>query len=133
MDDGSGGDRQKELTSPTDLVKNDWKEIAQLKETHSNDNPMYSTSWHFYSRDCKEGGTFALRNHKYQAPIVLAGITNRRRGPTAEPTLISRPRKRKPERIPVDIRLESRKRDHPFEAEHVRTLEQNQTAKKNSE
>jgi len=42
MNNGSGGDWQKELTSPPDLAKNGWKEIAQLKGTHSNGNPEYS-------------------------------------------------------------------------------------------
>lgn len=86
--DGSGGDWQKELTSPPDLAKNGWKEIAQLKGTHSNGNPEYSKIWHFYSRDCKAGETFALRSHKYQAPIVLADLSRGRQGPAPEPSPI---------------------------------------------
>lgn len=81
---GSGGPWQEELTSPLDMKKNGWKEIAQLQAVHSNGNPEYRNTWYFYSRDCQAGETFALRNHKYQAPIVLAEPGNRR-GPAQEP------------------------------------------------
>ena len=112
-DGGSGGDWLEELTSPSDMAKNGWKPFAQLKGTHSN-NPEYSKIWHFYSRDCKAGETFALRNHKYQAPIVFAELSRGRRGPSPEPNpvVVSEPtpppkQERSPQISPDTIRLKS--------------------------
>jgi serine/threonine protein kinase len=78
MNDGnnSGGWRP-ELTSPTMLKNQGWVQIATLSARHSNAS-LEGATWSFYSRNCKAGESFALRNHKYQAPIVFSdsGVEN---------------------------------------------------------
>ena len=75
MHDGNdSGGWKEQLTSPTQLQKEGWKEVVVMDGRDSDGN---TKKMHFYSRDCKSGETFALRNHKYQAPVVFAETPER--------------------------------------------------------
>ena len=79
-DGNSSGDWHRELVTKEDMTKLGWKEVAVLKANHS-DSKQEGKNWHLYMRDCKGGDTFALRNHKYQAPIVFGSPERKRQTP----------------------------------------------------
>ena len=65
------GDWHPEIVSREGMLKQGWKEIGLLPVKHS--NPVYQDepSWIVFERDCQAGETFLIRNHKYQAPILI--------------------------------------------------------------
>jgi beta-lactamase regulating signal transducer with metallopeptidase domain/Leucine-rich repeat (LRR) protein len=66
----SGGWR-KELVTRKQLEKQGWKEVGKLVGEHTvrDGNRL---AWIVFARDCKAGETFAIRTHKYQAPILFS-------------------------------------------------------------
>lgn len=74
----SGGWRE-ELTTPDKLAFEGWTKVMDLSASHS-DPATKPPTIHIYSRTCKAGEKFAIRNHKYQAPIVFG----RRAGDAAD-------------------------------------------------
>lgn len=74
---GGGGDAEgnwkPEVVSREDLEKAGWKEIAPLPMAlKSKDGSLEPwPSWIVFARDCQAGETFAIRNHKYTAPMLI--------------------------------------------------------------
>ena len=76
----ASGNWQQELTSRREMAEQGWQETVQLVARHS-DLKLPSATWFLYTRDCKAGESFVLRNHKYQAPIVFSEKTYFETGP----------------------------------------------------
>eukprot|EP00913_Durusdinium_trenchii_P013392 g12573.t1 len=69
----SGGWR-KELVSRAELEKQGWKEAGRITGEHTllDGNKL---PWIVFTRQCKTGEVFAIRTHKYQAPILFSAKT----------------------------------------------------------
>ena len=68
----SGG-WQEEVIAREDLEKQGWRETTLLRVIHSNPDYAEQPSWIVFTRECKPGESFAIRNHKYQAPVLIWG------------------------------------------------------------
>jgi len=67
----ASGNWQRELTSRRQLAEQGWQGLGEPGARHT-DPKLSDASWFLYTRDCKAGESFTLRNHKYQAPIVFS-------------------------------------------------------------
>lgn len=76
----ASGNWKHELTSREQMAGTGWQEAGELKAGHSN-RELPDTTWFLYTRNCKAGESFTLRNHKYQAPIVFSEKTYFENGP----------------------------------------------------
>jgi len=76
----ASGSWKHELTSREQMAQDGWQEVGELKAGHS-DRELPDTTWFLYTRNCKAGESFTLRNHKYQAPIVFSEKTYFDAGP----------------------------------------------------
>lgn len=76
----ASGNWKHELTSHEKMVESGWQEAGNLRSRHSN-RELPGTTWSLYTRNCKAGESFVLRNHKYQAPIVFSEKTYFETGP----------------------------------------------------
>jgi hypothetical protein len=74
------GNWMPELTSRRDLAQMGWKQAGEMKARHTN-SELPAATWFIYTRACKAGESFVLRNHKYQAPIVFSERKHRDTGP----------------------------------------------------
>ena len=77
-----------------------WRESGTLTGRHSQQAISWG-AWPLYTRDCKAGESFVLRNHKYQAPIVFSEKTYFKGGPVdgAPPALGELERRQAEERL----------------------------------
>ena len=71
---GGGNDSggwKKELVTRQQLKKQGWRVAGKLVGEHTliDGNRL---AWIVYTRECKAGETFAIRTHKYQAPILFS-------------------------------------------------------------
>lgn len=67
------GNWQPEVTSRQRLEKQGWKPIGFLPVQHSDPNYSNEAPWVLFSRNCEIGESFLIRNHKYQAPLLIWG------------------------------------------------------------
>ena len=65
------GDWQQELVTRSQLKKRGWMQVGKLIGEPTLKNGR-SVAWAIYTRRCKRGETFAIRTHKYQAPILFS-------------------------------------------------------------
>jgi hypothetical protein len=84
---GSGNWRH-EINSPEQLEAMGWKRSGQLRVEHSDPKLEEQPAWIVYSRYCRQGESFTLRNHKYQAPILIWGHTEGAKRPTTQPAVL---------------------------------------------
>lgn len=77
----SGGWKE-ERTSPEQLQRDGWKKALDMQGWHSNETESAKTI-HVYSRECRAGESFAIRNHKYQAPVVFSRLPSEQAGEPA--------------------------------------------------
>jgi hypothetical protein len=67
----SSGGWKKELVTRKQLKQQGWKKSGKLISEHTNIDGR-KQKWFIYTRNCKPGETFAIRTHKYQAPILFS-------------------------------------------------------------
>ena len=67
------GNWQEELVTRQQLQQQGWQEITLLPVKHSNPEYPEPPQWIVFKRHCQPGESFAIRNHKYQAPILIWG------------------------------------------------------------
>lgn len=79
-DGNASGNWMPELTSRRKMVEQGWEEAGEVRSRHS-DPKQSGANWFLYTRDCKAGESFLLRNHKYQAPLVFSEKTYFEDGP----------------------------------------------------
>lgn len=65
------GNWQHEVVSREQLEQQGWKQVGSLAVKHSNPEYQDEPPWLLYSRACKAGESFLIRNHKYQAPVLI--------------------------------------------------------------
>jgi hypothetical protein len=70
---GNGLEWKHEINSPEQLQAMGWQKTGRLRVRHSNPKFEEHPAWTVYSRYCRQGETFTLRNHKYVAPILIWG------------------------------------------------------------
>lgn len=70
----ASGNWMPELTSRRKMVEQGWQAAGEVASRHS-DPKQLGVNWFLYTRDCKAGESFLLRNHKYQAPLVFSEKT----------------------------------------------------------
>lgn len=73
----SSGGWKEEVVPREKLEAQGWKEIAGLPVKETKPEKLNPPSWIVFARDCQAGESFAIRNHKYQAPIVIWGPQNK--------------------------------------------------------
>lgn len=79
-DGNPSGNWMPELTSRREMAEQGWEEAGEVHSRHS-DLKQPGINWFLYTRDCKAGESFLLRNHKYQAPLVFSEKTFFETGP----------------------------------------------------
>ena len=67
------GDWQKEIVTAKEMLAQGWKEFGLLPVKHSNPEYQNEPAWIVFERDCQVGDALLIRNHKYQAPILIWG------------------------------------------------------------
>jgi hypothetical protein len=67
------GDWQPELVTREELERQGWKQVGMLPVKHSDPQFSDEPSWILVTRNCEAGETFLIRNHKYQAPVLIWG------------------------------------------------------------
>lgn len=71
---GNGsGNWQPEIVSREEMIELGWKEVGRLRVKHSNTEFQEEPDWLLFSRECKADEEFVMRNHKYQAPVLIWG------------------------------------------------------------
>lgn len=69
----ASGSWQHEVATVEQVKAMGWQPMGELRVQHSNPDYAEQPSWVVYSRQCRAGESFVLRNHKYQAPLVFFG------------------------------------------------------------
>ncbi len=67
-----GGGWLDEVVPREELERQGWKEVARLR-SRPRQGVEQVTTWIVFTRDCKAGEAFAIRNHKYLAPFLITG------------------------------------------------------------
>ncbi len=62
-----------EIVSKQQLIEQGWEEFGILPVTHSTADHENEKPWIVFKRKCEVGEIFKLRNHKYQAPVLIWG------------------------------------------------------------
>jgi hypothetical protein len=65
------GNWQDEIVSPEELRQQGWDQFGQLSIRHSNAQYKDEPAWKLFRRNCESGESFLIRNHKYQAPLLI--------------------------------------------------------------
>jgi hypothetical protein len=67
------GNWQHEVVTQDQLEQQGWKPMGQLAVRHSHAEYPTESPWLLFSRSCEAGESFLIRNHKYQAPVLIWG------------------------------------------------------------
>ncbi len=67
----TSGNWEHEIVSPDDLRKRGWERVGEIDVERS--DPEYSAepSWRLFRRNSEAGESFLIRNHKFQAPLLI--------------------------------------------------------------
>jgi len=69
------GNWQQEVVTREQMEQQGWQHFGSLAVKHSNPEYQNEAPWLLFSRNCKSGESFLIRNHKYQAPVLIWGPT----------------------------------------------------------